>query len=415
MGVYARRGAQAYFGEALSMTEHGLQAAHLAQADRAPDALVIAALLHDIGHLTESVPDDIADWTKDAGHERSGSRWLAERYGPEVSEPVRLHVLAKRYLCATDPSYFQRLSAASVITLKLQGGPMSAAEAAAFESETYWRDAVLVRKWDDQGKIPGLATPGFEHYREVIDRLARAGNRTPSSSPPAPVRALLFDLDGTLINTEMHTDAAVSAVTARYGVANFCLPHTETHGRTWMHVAETIRARTEIDAPAAEIAAAMLAYWNNAVSEVKAIPGAPQAIRTAVAAGLRVAVVSSSPRSVIDYFLDKLGIGDCVGEHARIGAESVHIGKPHPEGFLLAAATLGVDPTDAVVFEDSRAGLLAARAAGMRSMFVTCCAAEIPENTALATAIFTHYETLPPRFWDELAAGTIELGNRSFA
>lgn len=414
MALYARRGAQAYFGEQVSMAEHGLQAAHFAQDNRAPDALVVAALLHDIGHLTESVPDDIADWTKDAGHERSGSRWLAGRFGPEVSEPVRLHVPAKRYLCATDPGYLRQLSAASLITLKLQGGPMTATEIAEFEAEPHWRDAVRVRKWDDQGKIAGLKTPGFEHYRPLIDRLARAANPAHTGPASKGVRALLFDLDGTLINTEMHTDATVSVVMARYGIADFSLPHTETHGRTWTHVAETIRDRTGIEVPAKQLAAALLDYWSGAVKEVQAIPGAPQAIHAAVAAGLKVAVVSSSPRSVIDYFVGKLGVDDCIGAHARIGAESVRVGKPDPECFLLAARALKVDPTEAVVVEDSQAGLLAARAAGMRSLFVTCCAADIPENSARATASFTHYETLPPRFWAELAAGTVELENRSF-
>ena len=414
IALYARRGTQAYFGEDVNMSEHGLQAAHFAQVSRAPDALVVAALLHDIGHLTESVPEDIAHWTQDARHERSGSRWLARRFGREVSEPVRLHVPAKRYLCATDPSYLQQLSAASVTTLKLQGGPMSAVEIAALESEAYWRDAVRVRRWDDQGKIAGLKTPGFEHYRPLIDRLAQVATRAQPGSPAKSVRALLFDLDGTLINTEMHTDATVSVVMARYGIPNFNLPHTETHGRTWTHVAETIRSLTGISAPATKIAAAMLAYWNGAVSDVQAIPGAPQAIRAAVAAGLKIAVVSSSPRAVIDRFLARLGISDCVAEYARIGAESVRVGKPDPEGFLLAARALEVDPAEAVVFEDSQAGLLAARAAGMRSMFVTCCATDIAENSARATATFTHYETLPARFWEELAAGTIELENQSF-
>ena len=128
LSIYGRCGAEAYFGEAVSMSEHGLQAAYFAQAAGAPDALVIAALLHDIGHLIESVPDDIADWHSDARHELSGSRWLARRFGPEVWEPVRLHVPAKRYLCATETAYFERLSAASVLTLKLQGGPMSSDE-----------------------------------------------------------------------------------------------------------------------------------------------------------------------------------------------------------------------------------------------------------------------------------------------
>jgi gamma-butyrobetaine dioxygenase len=414
VALYARRGAQAYFGEDVSMSEHGLQAAYFAETSHAPEALILAALLHDIGHLTESVPDDIADWTRDARHERSGSRWLAAHFGPEISEPVRLHVPAKRYLCATEPAYFQQLSAASVTTLKLQGGPMSAAEITAFEAEPYWRDAVQIRKWDDQGKVAGLKTPGFEHYRALIDRFERSGTGVRSPLASGLVRALLFDLDGTLINTETHTDTTVSVVMARYGVRDFTLPHTETHGRTWTHVAEKARAITGIATPAAELAAAMLAYWNSAVSEVQPIPGAPEAVRAAADAGLKIAVVSSSPRAVIDHFLTRLGVSDCVAADARIGGDSVRAGKPDPEGFLLAAGILNVPPAQTLVFEDSEAGLLAARAAGMRSMFVTCVAADISANSARATASFTDYRTLPPTFWHDLAAGTIELANRSF-
>lgn len=403
--IYAQRGSGAYFGEAVTQTQHGLQAAYFAEQHGAPESLVLASLLHDVGHLIEPAPDDLADWQQDARHELSGSRWLAARFGPEVSEPVRLHVPAKRYLCATDASYFRQLSAASVTTLALQGGPMSEAETRAFETEPYWRQAVLLRQFDDQGKLAGLNTPPFERYRPMIERFARGS---------LPVRAVLFDLDGTLINTEVHTDATVKAVAARYGVTGYALPHYETHGRTWMHVAETMLAQTGMRVPAATLAADLLAYWNEAAREVQPIPGAPQAVRAAVASGLKLAVVSSSPRSVIDYFVSQLGIADCVGAQARIGGDDVHIGKPNPEAFLLAARLLGVQPAEALVFEDSRAGLQAAQAAGMRSMFITCCAAEIPGNSALASATCTDYRALPERFWEQIGAGGLDLQHKAW-
>jgi [1-hydroxy-2-(trimethylamino)ethyl]phosphonate dioxygenase len=170
--IFQERGAGAYFGESVSMTEHALQAAHFARAEAAPPSLIIAALLHDIGHLIEEVPDDIADWTSDARHELIGGRWLAQRFPPQVSEPVRLHVPAKRYLCATDDHYIAKLSPASVATLKLQGGPMSAHEVAHFETERFHQDAVRIRRWDDQGKVAGLTTPSLADYRAMIEGLA---------------------------------------------------------------------------------------------------------------------------------------------------------------------------------------------------------------------------------------------------
>ncbi|HXB18330.1 MAG TPA: HD domain-containing protein, partial [Steroidobacteraceae bacterium] len=116
LAIYGARGGGLYFGERVSIAEHGLQAAWFARLESAPEPLVIAALLHDIGHLLEAVPDDLAEWTSDARHEEVGARWLAERFRPEVSEPVRLHVPAKRYLCATDADYLRQLSSASVHT-----------------------------------------------------------------------------------------------------------------------------------------------------------------------------------------------------------------------------------------------------------------------------------------------------------
>jgi phosphonate degradation associated HDIG domain protein len=172
LSIYSSRGADTYFGEAMTTLEHSLQAAYFAQACDAADALVVAALLHDIGHLIEPASDDIAEWKSDARHEVSGSRWLATRFGPDVSEPVRLHVPAKRYLCAKDVGYYGRLSGASIQTLRLQGGPMSDTEIIEFETEPHFREAILLRRWDDQGKVAGLTTPPFSHYGAIIDRLS---------------------------------------------------------------------------------------------------------------------------------------------------------------------------------------------------------------------------------------------------
>ena len=133
-----------------------------------------AVLLHDIGHLVVEVPDDIADWHTDAHHEDVGAAWLARHFGPEVTEPIALHVAAKRYLCAVDDGYRNRLSPASIITLGLQGGPMDAAEVAAFESRPFHREAVRLRHWDDQGKLGGFSAPGFDTYRPRRARLLRS-------------------------------------------------------------------------------------------------------------------------------------------------------------------------------------------------------------------------------------------------
>ncbi len=236
----------------------------------------------------------------------------------------------------------------------------------------------------------------------------------PKSARARPVRAVLFDMDGTLVDSEIHSDQSVSGVLAQYGLEDFRLPHTDTQGRTWIYIADRIRERTKIDVPSTVIAADLLAHWNDVATDVKPIPGAPEAVRAAAARGLKLGVVSSSPRSVIDSFLDKLGVDDCIDLRARIGGDAVSSTKPDPEGYLLAARAVSVDPAETLVFEDSQAGLMAARAAGMRSVFVTCCASDIESNTALATASCTHYRTLPPRFWDDIADGGLDLANRSF-
>ncbi len=186
--LFEDRGRDAYHGEPVSQAEHALQAAHLAEAAGASNSLVVAALLHDVGHLLHDLGEDAADRGIDDRHERSGGSWLKRNFGPEVAEPARLHVEAKRYLCAVEGAYLDALSPASKLSLELQGGPMTPDEVARFEANPHHIDAVRLRRWDDEAKIPGLAVPGLEHYR---DRLVAAttglrseGKASRDSTPP---------------------------------------------------------------------------------------------------------------------------------------------------------------------------------------------------------------------------------------
>ena len=165
--LYARKGGASY-GEGVSMNEHGLQAALLAEQEGQPEPMIAAALLHDIGHLLHDLPEDVADQGIDSQHESVASAWLSQYFPASVSEPVRLHVRAKRFLCANVPGYFADLSDASVLSLRLQGGEMSAAESEAFRTEPFMGAALRLRRWDDLAKMVGLKTPDFEHYRPAI-------------------------------------------------------------------------------------------------------------------------------------------------------------------------------------------------------------------------------------------------------
>jgi phosphonate degradation associated HDIG domain protein len=169
--IFERRGADSYLGEPVTMSEHMLQGAVLAERAGAPEELVAAALLHDIGHYTGEFGEDYIEQGIDNLHDEAGARVLEPFFPPAVTECVRLHVAAKRYLCATDPSYVAKLSPASVATLKLQGGPMSAAEVAAFERNPFAKEAVRVRLWDEGGKVPGMRTPPFAHYAPLLQRV----------------------------------------------------------------------------------------------------------------------------------------------------------------------------------------------------------------------------------------------------
>ena len=163
--LFASPAARDHLGEPVPIGEHMRQAGALAEAAGAEGALVAAALLHDIGHL-------LGDNTEDR-HGEAGARWLSQWFGDAVTGPVRLHVPAKRYLCAVDAGYFGLLSAESVRTLSLQGGPMTTAEVAAFEALPFARDAVAVRRWDDQAKDPAVTPPRFAHFAPLLEALVR--------------------------------------------------------------------------------------------------------------------------------------------------------------------------------------------------------------------------------------------------
>lgn len=172
--VFARRGAEEYLGEPVSMAQHMLQAAAIAEAEGADQELVAAALLHDIGHFIGEFGTYSPEATVDHRHEVEAVRALAGRMPSRVVDCVRLHVAAKRYLCAVEPTYLACLSPASVHTLQLQGGPMDVDEVAAFEAEPHHADAVRVRRWDDGGKVAGHDVPGLEHHLPALRTLARA-------------------------------------------------------------------------------------------------------------------------------------------------------------------------------------------------------------------------------------------------
>ncbi|HLZ82701.1 MAG TPA: metal-dependent phosphohydrolase [Caulobacteraceae bacterium] len=169
---YDRLGSRLY-GERVSQSQHALQCAALAVAESAAESLVAAALLHDYGHLAEAADDNRPD--VDAGHEMIGAARLGEIFGPAVTQPVALHVAAKRYLCAIEPGYLEALSPASAHSLALQGGPFTADQAAAFASLDGFADAVRLRRWDDLGKVPDASPPGFDAYRPALRRLALPG------------------------------------------------------------------------------------------------------------------------------------------------------------------------------------------------------------------------------------------------
>jgi phosphonate degradation associated HDIG domain protein len=177
--IFERRGGEEYLGEPVTMAQHMLQGATLAERANAPEVVIVAALLHDIGHFTSEFgtyhPDDV----EDRHHEDAGAEVLAPYFPTLVTDCVRYHVAAKRYLCATKPEYFNRLSAASVHTLGLQGGPMNAAEVTEFQRNPNLDQIIQVRYLDEAGKHADMETPPFAHFAPMVQRVVDSHCKSP--------------------------------------------------------------------------------------------------------------------------------------------------------------------------------------------------------------------------------------------
>lgn len=166
--LFDRHGDNRY-GEHVNQREHMLQCAKLAEDAGDTPAMIAAALLHDVGQFLEGAGDAAEAHGHDAAHERLGEVFLSQWFPEEVTAPIFLHVAAKRYLCAVEPGYMEDLSGASALSLSLQGGPFDEAECRTFEAHPFFKEAIRLRRYDDAGKRPGMATPDIDHYVAILN------------------------------------------------------------------------------------------------------------------------------------------------------------------------------------------------------------------------------------------------------
>ena len=176
LDALARSGARRYGGEVVSELEHALQCAELARESAADEELQLACLLHDVGRyaIDQSLVADTLEATRvergARGHHDVGVDLLAPWVSARVAWCVRMHADAKRYLCGTESAYFERLSRGSRHTLGLQGGVMSTEDAARFAAHRWAKDAVALRRWDDEAKVVGKATRTLEEWAPLVRR-----------------------------------------------------------------------------------------------------------------------------------------------------------------------------------------------------------------------------------------------------
>jgi len=172
--IFDRRGGEEYLGEPVTMAQHMLQGATLAEQGGLDEEIIVGALLHDIGHFTSEFGTYNPSDTEDRHHEDAGAEVLSPFFPSVITDCVKYHVAAKRYLCATKPEYFARLSAASVHTLELQGGPMSTEEVAEFEANPNLKKIIQVRYLDEAGKVADMETPDYWHFAPMVQRVVDA-------------------------------------------------------------------------------------------------------------------------------------------------------------------------------------------------------------------------------------------------
>ena len=168
--TFNRRGREKYGTEPVTQLQHALQCANLAEQNQAPKTLIAAAFLHDFGHIMheEALPTD-ATQNYDDRHEEKAYDWLLTHFGPAVADPVKFHVMAKRYLCTNDKSYLDKLSPTSQKSFIDQGGFMNEDELEAFKSEAHFDDAVRLRIWDDLAKDSDGITPPMMHFLQIVE------------------------------------------------------------------------------------------------------------------------------------------------------------------------------------------------------------------------------------------------------
>ena len=177
VGLFDSKGHAQYDGEAVTQLEHALQSAHLAEQEGADIALITAALLHDLGHLLHDFGGTPTQQGLDDVHQYRCLPFLRGLFGPATLEPIRLHVDAKRFLCAREPGYLEALSPDSQRSLALQGGVFSDAQAAAFEALPFAGDAVELRRWDDRAKSADADMPALAHFVRHLEICAAEHRR----------------------------------------------------------------------------------------------------------------------------------------------------------------------------------------------------------------------------------------------